>query len=287
MLDSTERRTVTSDDSADDREDRLPWASMAKYLIATICGIFLILVLMDKVVMPWYVKLGAVETVPNVVGMQFSVAEHRLQDLGFEVKKGEPRFDNRYPAGMVVMQLPYGGSQTKQGRRIYLTVSRGAELLPMLDLEGMPMREARIALMRLGFDIGEVTYDYNDTIMRDLIYAQSIPPKAGARPGTKVDVQISRGPSTRFTMMPNLISVDVETARVRLQNAGLVLGVLRSKEDQTYIKNTVIEQSVAPYSQVAQGAAINLTIATEPGSDGDGGSGTTENEPTVRNLLPR
>lgn len=286
MLQSQERRREGSPSGAEEQEERLSWPSMLKYLIATVCGIFLLLVLLDKIVMPWYVKLGAVETVPNVVGQQFPAAEKRLRDLGFTVKKGEPRFDNRYPAGMVVMQLPYGGAQTKQGRRIYLTVSRGAELVPMLDLVGMPLREARISLMRAGLDVGEVTYDYNDTIMRDLIYAQTIPAKVGARPGTKVDVKISRGPSTRFTMMPNLISLDVETARVRLQNAGLVLGVLRSKEDPTYIKNTVIEQSITPYAQVAQGAAINLMIASENGSGGDQDAGTA-NEPTVRNLLPR
>lgn len=285
MFDTIGRRRAGG--GGEEREERLPWASMTKYLIATICGIFLVLVILDKIVMPWYVKLGAVETVPSVVGQQFPDAEKRLRALGFEVKKGEPRFDNRYPAGMVVMQLPYGGAQTKQGRRIYLTVSRGAELVPMLDVVGMPLREARIDLMRAGFDIGEVSYDYDDTIMRDLIYAQSIPPKAGARPGTRMNVMISRGPSTKFTMMPNLISLDVEAARVRLENAGLVLGVIRSKEDATYLKNSVVEQSVMPYAQVAEGAAINLTIATEPGSGTEGTGGGDASEPTVRNIVPR
>ena len=268
------------------REGRVGWGILVKYLVFAIVAMFLLLVLLDKVIMPWYVKLGAVETVPNVVGTTFPDAQKRLAKLGFDVKKGEPRFDDRYPAGTVVMQLPYGGTQTKQGRRIYLTVSRGTEMIPMLDLVGMPLREARINLMRNGFEIGEMTYEHNDTMMKDLIFTQSIPPKLGTRPGSVVDVMISRGPSTRFTMMPNLLALDVEQARSRIENAGMVLGVVRYKADPTYAKNTIIEQSVSPYSQIAQGTAVDLTVSGDPSteepslrSDEDGGE-----EPTVKNL---
>lgn len=271
MIQSADRQSFQEDVAEENnvarKESRIRWGTLIKYLLFGIVGMFFLLVLLDKVIMPWYVKLGAVETVPNVVGMTFAEAEKRLEKLGFDVKKGEPRFDDRYPAGTVVMQLPYGGSQTKQGRRIYLTMSRGTELIPMLELTGMPLREARINLMRNGFDIGEITYEHNDTIMKDLIYAQSIPPKVGARPGTVVDVKISRGPSTRFTMMPNLLSLDIEQARTRLENAGLVLGVIRYKEDPTYLKNTVIEQAVSPYAQVAQGAAVDVTVSGTPEPD--------------------
>jgi serine/threonine-protein kinase len=144
--------------------------------------------------------------------------------------------------------------------------------------------------MRQGLDIGETNYDYNDTIMRDLVYAQSIPARVGIRPGTVVNVMISRGPSTRFTMMPNLIALDVETARVRVENAGLVLGIVRYREDETYIPNTVIEQAVSPYAQVAEGAAIDITIAKAPGTTPEGSSQTSPSEllndagPQVKNL---
>ncbi|MDB5036046.1 MAG: serine/threonine protein kinase [Chlorobi bacterium] len=268
-------------------DTRVRWGTLIKYLLIAIVAMFLLLVLLDKVLMPWYVKLGAVESVPNVVGLPFAEASGKLQKLGFEVKKGEPRFDDRYPAGTVVMQLPYGQTQTKQGRRIYLTVSRGTEMIPMIDLLGMPLREARINLMRNGFELGEMTYEHNDTMMKDLIYAQSIPSKVGARPGATVDVMISRGPSTRFTMMPNLLSLDIEQARTRLENAGIVLGVIRYKDDPAYVKNTVIEQAIAPYTQVAQGAAVDVTISGTPDADESVFSDEDEGDgPAVHNIAP-
>ncbi|HVZ37947.1 MAG TPA: PASTA domain-containing protein [Candidatus Kapabacteria bacterium] len=280
-------RSSAAPPAAEEPEPRVRWLVLMKYLVIGIVAVIVVLVLLDKVVMPWYVKAGSEAKVPEVVGLPFAEAQKRLEKLGFEVKKGESRFDDRYPAGMVVMQLPYGGQVTKEGRRVYLTLSRGTELIPVPDLTGMPLREARINLMRNGFDIGDVTYEHNDTIMKDLVYWQSIPPKVPARPGANVAVMISRGPSTRFIMMPSLLSLDIEQARARLDNAGLVMGVVRYKENPAYAKNTVIEQTVAPYAQVAQGAAVDVTISGTPDPESDLGTEGDEEGPHVHNPEPK
>ncbi len=230
------------------------------WMLVAVVGMFVLLLLLDKVMMPWYVKLGAEAAVPEVVGMPYAEAEELLKEKGFEVKRAEPRYSDKYPAGIVLMQLPYGGAVTKEGRRIYLTESRGVEMIPMPDVIGRPLREARITLMRQGFEVGEVEYDYNDTIMRDLIFSQSVPPNVGARPGTKIDLFISRGPTTRYSMMPNLVGLSLDEARTRLEHAGLTLGVVRKKRS-TFDRNIVIEQSASPYSQVSERAAINVTIS--------------------------
>jgi hypothetical protein len=86
-------------------------------------------------------------------------------------------------------------------------------------------------------------------------------------------------------MMPNVISLDLETARTHLQNAGLVLGVVRYKEDAAYVPNTVIEQEVSPYAQVAEHAAVDVTIAKKPGTADPEDQGDNT-EPTVTNLNP-
>lgn len=243
------------------KEERvIPWKRIILWGGVAIGGIFLLLLLLDKIIMPWYVKLGAEAKVPEVVGMPYPEAEKLLEEKGFEAKRAEPRYTDKYPAGTVMMQLPYGGAITKEGRRIYLTESRGVEMIPVPDLIGRPLREARIALMRQGFEVGEVVYEQNDTIMRDLIYAQSVPPKVGARPDTKINLFISRGPSTRYTMMPNLVGLSLDEARTRLENAGLTLGVVRKKRSD-FERNAVIEQSVSPYGQVSERAPVNVTIS--------------------------
>ena len=258
--------SVTASDQAkgaaakETETSRVPWKRIMFWMLVAVVGMFVLLLLLDKVMMPWYVKLGAEAAVPEVVGMPYAEAEELLKEKGFEVKRAEPRYSDKYPAGIVLMQLPYGGAVTKEGRRIYLTESRGVEMIPMPDVIGRPLREARITLMRQGFEVGEVEYDYNDTIMRDLIFSQSVPPNVGARPGTKIDLFISRGPTTRYSMMPNLVGLSLDEARTRLEHAGLTLGVVRKKRS-TFDRNIVIEQSASPYSQVSERAAINVTIS--------------------------
>lgn len=266
-------RFVEAKEEEPGEERVIPWKRIFLWAVVAIGGIFFLLLLLDKVVMPWYVKLGAEAKVPEVVGMPYPEAEKLLEKKGFEAKRAEPRYTEKYPAGTVMMQLPYGGAITKEGRRIYLTESRGVEMIPVPDVIGRPLREARIALMRQGFEVGEVTYEQNDTIMRDLIFAQSVPPKVGARPDTKINLFISKGPSTRYTMMPNLVGLTLDVARTRLENAGLTLGVVRKKRSD-FERNLVIEQSVSPYEQVAERAPVNVTISdpTAPLTE----EGTTE-----------
>ncbi|MCE2502692.1 MAG: PASTA domain-containing protein [Chlorobi bacterium] len=264
---STERITKNGRDKHESEEStpdvelrRIPWKHIILWLLATVVGMFLLLLLLDKVIMPWYVKLGAEAQVPDVVGMPYPEAEKLLKEKGFEVKRAEPRYNDEYPAGTVLMQLPYGGAVTKEGRRIYLTESRGVEMIPMPGVIGRPLREARITLMRQGFDVGEVEYDFNDTMMRDLVFEQSIPPNVGARPGTEIDLFISRGPAIRYTTMPNLVGLSLDEAGTQLEEAGLTFGIVRKRRSE-FDSNIVIEQSASPYSQVAERAAINITIS--------------------------
>ena len=60
----------------------------------------------------------------------------------------------------------------------------------------------------------------------------------------------------------------------------LVLGIIRYKDDPAYLPNTVVEQAISPYSQVAQGAAIDVTVT----SPGGGAAAPPEEEGSVSNL---
>jgi len=252
------------DFAAASNEPIVSWGRISLWALGFLAVLIIAIVLIDRYVMPWYVKLDSVAKVPSVVGLPYDSARVRLARLGFQVRKNESRFDNTFPAGAVMMQLPYGGAETKEGRRIYLTVSRGTELIPVRDLIGTPVREARISMVRDGFELGEVTYDYNDSVMKDLVYAQSLPPRVGMKPGTTIDIMISRGPRNRQVLTPNLLSLTIDEARARLEAAGLLLGIVRAREDKSFPQNSILEQSVAPYAPVGRGTAVDITVSGSP-----------------------
>lgn len=262
------------------------WGKIALWAVGFLAILIIAVVLIDRYVMPWYVKLDAVAKVPSVVGLPYDSARVRLAKLGFQVRKNESRFDNTFPAGSVMMQLPYGGTDTKEGRRVYLTVSRGTELVPVRDLIGTPVREARISMVRDGFELGAVTYEYNDSVMKDLVYAQSIPPRVGMKPGTVIDIMISRGPRNRQVLMPNLLSLTIDEARSRLEAAGLLLGIVRAREDKSIPSNAILEQSIAPYAPVGRGTAVDITVSGSPDDIPEGIGEDEEGEDSVYNITP-
>ena len=67
--------------------DYVPWKKLLKVLLIAIASMFLLMVLADKIFMPWYVKLGAVETVPNVVGNR-SIRPQAARIARFRSQKG-------------------------------------------------------------------------------------------------------------------------------------------------------------------------------------------------------
>ena len=104
----------------------------------------------------------------------------------------------------------------------------------------------------------------------------------GARPGTEIDLFISRGPTTRYTMMPNLVGLSLDEARSRLEHAGLTFGVVRKRRSE-FDRNIVIEQSASPYSQVSERAAINVTVSDPNAPEVESSTEGPEQEPTNDN----
>jgi len=266
LINTVSRNTIGLGSNAPlKQKKRMKRSTVILLVLITVLLGFGAIVLLDKVVMPWYVKLGAVAKVPNVNGIKYEEAERKLQVMGFEVKKSEPRFDAQAPSGTVIMQLPYAGSITKQGRRIYLTVSKGENLEFVPNLVGLPLRQARINLIRVGMDVGEIIYEFCDTIGRDLVSGQSIQSTAMARPATKIDVKISRGQAAVQTMMPSLMGLTIQDAKVKLGNAGLSMGSINYKESEAYEENTIIAQSVSAFVAVPQYSRVNVTVCVKPG----------------------
>ncbi len=100
----------------------------------------------DKVIMPWYVRSDAVQTVPDVVGMKLEEASEYLSNTGFNPHKADERFDQRYPQGTVVVQNPPPDAIVKPGRRVYLIVSSGEQLVEVPSVRWRSVREARFTL---------------------------------------------------------------------------------------------------------------------------------------------
>lgn len=227
------------------------------YLVATLVALF---VLLNYVILPWYVAHGGTLTVPDVLRMQYSDAEKRLDDMGLVAVASDTILDNNYPVGAVVTQNPRPGAVVKQGRRIYLTICGGEVLVSVPTLRGRSLRDARFALERNGLQTGEVIEVPSDTSAVNTIISQTIAPGERVKRGTAVGIVVSTGSLTKTIEVPNLQGKSLIEAEKILEYFGLALGKVAYQLNPEVLPNTVVGQIPNAGAHVDSGRAVDLFV---------------------------
>ncbi len=195
--------------------------------------------------------------VPDVKGKTLVEAEAILKDnnLDFTLKE---EFDAKVPTGTVIKQSPGAGSHVKAGRKIQLTVSKGAEPGVVPDLKGKNLAEATEMLHAAKLAVGKVTVQYKEGAAQGAVLSQDIEAGKKVAAGTKVDlvVNISKGQS----VVPDLKGLTLSDARERLSSMGLMVGSVTTKEDSAP-KGTVIGAEPEFGKVFSEGSVVTLIVS--------------------------
>lgn len=195
--------------------------------------------------------------VPDVKGKPLVEAEAILKDnnLDFTLKE---EFDAKVPTGTVIKQSPGAGSHVKAGRKIQLTVSKGAEPGVVPDLKGKNLAEATEMLHAAKLAVGKVTVQYKEGAAQGAVLSQDIEAGKKVAAGTKVDlvVNISKGQS----VVPDLKGLTLSDARERLSSMGLMVGSVTTKEDSAP-KGTVIGAEPEFGKVLSEGSVVTLIVS--------------------------
>ncbi|MEW6062374.1 MAG: PASTA domain-containing protein [Bacteroidota bacterium] len=225
---------------------------------------FLFLFIMDSFVMPWYVNKGGTLTVPNVVGLKEETARKLLDSLHLEPKIGDTRPDNTYPVGYVVAQNPEPQQVVKTGRRIYLTISGGEQLVVVPSLRGKTIRDSKFTLDRIGLNQGGIQYQTSLEFPEGTIMAQDIPPGSKVKRGTYIGITISAGESIDSIYIPSLIGKTLTEAQKILRTKGLRVGNIIYQVNEEMLPNTIIDQLPRENEIVTTKKEVDLFVAQAP-----------------------
>lgn len=233
------------------RRNALLWTAAA---IGTI-------MLFDQLLMPLIVHSRRTITMPNVVGMPQEQAITLLQQYGLRVHDIRQQYDSIQPAGRVVLQSPYAGATVRQGRRVYLVVSRGDETTRVPLLVGMSLRDAQLALLREGLQLGQVRAIACDSILLRGVVEQF--PSAGTlvRVGSNVDLTICQDTLPLVTV-PNLVFRSQDNAQHLIEEANLQLGDVILQHDETFTPGTVLRQEPAAGSRVPAQTVVRIWVSS-------------------------
>jgi eukaryotic-like serine/threonine-protein kinase len=222
--------------------------------------IFAILLIFNSLIMPWYVKHADLVTVPEVTGMSFLDAKKVLEDSGLEVKQGDIRYDEAKPVGLVLDQSPSKSETVKKGRRVYLTICGGEQLMEVPRLTGKSERDAKFSLEQRNLKVGEIVRKFTTEQPEDAVISQIIQPGSKVKKFTKVDLIISNGPVLGDIIIPDVVGKKLADAKKLLEEKKLRTGKI-TYQPSDVIPGIVIDQYPKREKSAKDNTPIDLIVS--------------------------
>jgi serine/threonine-protein kinase len=197
--------------------------------------------------------------VPNVVGEPVAPAIATLEGLGFEVDTTSETNDDQ-EAGNVFAQDPERGEKVEEGSTIELKVSAGAEAVPVPDVIGSQIDDARRLLSAEGFTVREEPIPDEEIPLGEVV-DQTPGPNDGAPKGSEVVLQVSSGPEER--PVPDVSGRTVSEASNLLGQNGFTVDQT-SESSATVEEGTVIRTDPAAGTTQPKGSVITLVVSSGP-----------------------
>lgn len=227
--------------------------------------LLLIILILDFVLLPLYVNEPEVN-VPNVVGMDELSAFKTLKDGGFEPVISDTSYGVSLPVGKIFLQKPEANKIVKEGRKIYLFISGGDQVISVPLLIGKNILDARLALARVGLKIGNIE-EAASTQPKDMIFDQQFAEGTKLRKGQSVGVMVSIGKGGGDIIVPDLIGKSLSEARRILGDSLLSVGKINYQISSTLLPNTVLDQYPAPGNKLNSSGNVDLFITKEGSAD--------------------
>lgn len=232
-----------------------------KKSLITIGAIIVFLLILDNIIMPWYVS-SSEEVVPKVVGLSDFEAIEKLENAGFEPVIADTSYGTNQPAGKIFLQKPEAEKIVKKGRTVYLFVSGGEQLVTVPQLKGKNIVDAKLALERVGLKLGQVELVASN-YPKDMIFDQQYVEGTKLKKGETIKVFISSGQTEGTIEVPDLIGKSLSEAQKILSDSSLTVGKITYQISNTLLPNTVLDQYPVPGNKLNPGEKVDLFITKQ------------------------
>ena len=269
-------KKVNNEDKKDNKKEG-KFAKIAKFFekhtVLKIFAIILSCILVFAIAMGGTylaLSLGKAKEVvlPDLTKLTLEEAQVKANELKFELKVQEEKYDPEIPLGQIISQDPeYQNDyefKIKEGSVVKVIVSKGLEMVEMPeDIEGKTRDEAIKALIdaKLEYDIKE---DYSDEIQKDIVIKREL--EDGKKiedgeeipAGTKIIIYVSMG--IEQVEVPDLSRKTESEAKTAIENAKLKWKRTDKISDSNQANGVVVNQSISAGSMVDKNTEITITL---------------------------
>ena len=202
-----------------------------------------------------FVSTGpAKAVVPDVRGKSATDAAAAIASAG--LKPDVHEVNSAKDVNTVVAQAPKPGVKVVKGSKVRINVSKGPPTIGVPPVVGLPFAQASSELQAKGFAVKRNDQDSNEAA--GIVLSQDPGGNTPAPEGSTITLAVSKGPKT--TQVPDVTSIDEQTATTTLQQSGFKVKVVRQQVADPSQNNVVLDESPPPNSQAKPGTTVTIYV---------------------------
>jgi len=224
--------------------------------------VLLVVAVLGTAIGAWYLAAGPGRTVanPDVAGLSVAEASAAMTAAGLTLEVAEEQYSEDVPADAVISTDPAAGDGVRIDGTVAAVVSKGPERYEVPTVKGLDQATAADALVGANLAVGAITEAFDTKVEAGGIVSSA--PKAGAsvKPGTPVDLVVSKGPEP--VPVPDIEGRKIGVARDALGEVGLKADVTQKFSEE--VKEGVVI-SVKPKAGTIVDAGTRVAVVVSKG----------------------
>jgi beta-lactam-binding protein with PASTA domain/predicted Ser/Thr protein kinase len=208
----------------------------------------------------WVYAIPHYTNVPSVQGLTTRQAVVRLEQAGLRPVTADGVFSTSIPSGHVLRVTPKDGSRIRKGSSVTLVPSLGPELVPVTDVRGQTLAQARTALQQEGFEV-RVVRRADDQIPKDQVIDQNPQAPVKLEKGATVTLTVSNGPP--LVEVPDVTGQSAADATATLENFAFTVATLEDFSTEVP-KGDVISTDPPAHAKAKKGSEVTIVVSKGP-----------------------
>lgn len=236
-----------------------------------ITGILIAIFFLSQWCLTQFTRHGQALSVPDFVGMSVAEANSVASEHFFQLEIIDSLFLPNQTRGTVFRQIPEAGGMVKKNRRILITIN---SVLPRKvnapSLVGYSLRQAKAELTSQNFRLGTLYYETDfatNSVLQQLHHNNVLLPGTLIDSHSVIDLVLGVHPDNDATYVPNVVGLNLESAKDVLSDHYLNIGLIRfdstvqSTEDSLAAIVVRQDPESSNFSVYPMGRQINLFLS--------------------------
>lgn len=247
------------------------WKTLLVNVLKAVIGLVILVCVVD-ICLKIMTKHNREISVPDFREMSMEEAEYAAKKADVRLDVVDSVFVRRLAPGSVFSQNPAAGSAVKKGRRILITINANQpKMVPMPNLVGLSLRQAKTELYSRGLSIRRISYVSDiatNNVLEQRYNGRKIASGQEVESESAIDLVLGLNDEDSYTFVPYVCGYKLSIAEDNIYDNSLNVGTVRYDSSvETYedtLNAVVYMQAPSNVNEPhLRGSRVNLVLTVD------------------------